>query len=340
MTALLVSLINLSLSCYPEKLDYVDQILAYAKDKVLEFSDSPDLHSKATEGNLLGLLLAPIQHYTSVLYLLALANYQPLLALQPYGTRQSAAHAVVNSVLKNNTIIDIPEDVYGTLDLCDVLLRDQKDAPATSAPSQQNTYGGGMRHKPAELSFEQEEYVEKQGLLARMIHLFKSDNEDTQFLVSAYRVLQTRQYPNVFYLTNSSYRLLENNLVMAVIVFAILSLLLLSKLSSLLDVTSSKKNKTKFGKRRPLHFSDLFIKSFQLYITNVKSQIIVFICSCWQVKALMSVDLRKLPMSSSLRHLPFMKNPSLNLVHNSKLLLVSLGPFNKLVSSLSITMIL
>lgn len=160
----------------------MDQILAYAKDKVLEYSDSPDLHSKATEANLLGLLLAPIQHYSSVLYLLALANYQPLLALQPYSTRQQAAYAVVNSILKNATTIDIPEDVHGVLELCDVLLRDQKDAPVTAAP--QPTYGGnGGRQKHAELSLEQEEYIEKQGLLARMVHLFQSESEDTQFLL-------------------------------------------------------------------------------------------------------------------------------------------------------------
>lgn len=181
MTALLVSLINLSLSCYPEKLDYVDQILAYAKDKVVEFSDSPDFHSKATESNLLALLLAPIQHYSSVLTLLALAHYQPLLALQPYGTRQSVANAIVSSVLRNATIIAIPEDVHGVLDLCDVLLRDQKDAPVSATPPAQPY--GGMRQKASELTYEQEEYIEKQGLLARMVHLFKSDSEDTQFLV-------------------------------------------------------------------------------------------------------------------------------------------------------------
>ncbi|RCH82511.1 Vacuolar protein sorting-associated protein 35, partial [Rhizopus stolonifer] len=181
LTALLVSLINLSLSCYPEKLDYVDQILAYAKDKVLEYSDSPDLHSKATEANLLALLLAPIQHYSSVLYLLALANYQPLLALQPYGTRQATAYAVVNSVLKNATMIDIPEDVHGILDLCDVLLRDQKDSPVPASAASQNSYGG--RQRAGSLSYEQEEFAEKQGLLARMIHLFRSNSEDTQFLL-------------------------------------------------------------------------------------------------------------------------------------------------------------
>ena len=57
LTALLVSLINLSLSCYPEKLDYVDQILAYAKDKVLEFADSPDLSLQDYRIQSLGLVI-------------------------------------------------------------------------------------------------------------------------------------------------------------------------------------------------------------------------------------------------------------------------------------------
>ena len=39
ITALLVSLVNLSLSCYPDKIDYVDQVLEFAKRKVTEFSE-------------------------------------------------------------------------------------------------------------------------------------------------------------------------------------------------------------------------------------------------------------------------------------------------------------
>jgi len=34
ITALLVSLINLSVSCYPDRLEYVDQILGFAADKI------------------------------------------------------------------------------------------------------------------------------------------------------------------------------------------------------------------------------------------------------------------------------------------------------------------
>lgn len=37
VTALLVSLIGLSLSCYPERIDYVDQVLTFAKGKVDEY---------------------------------------------------------------------------------------------------------------------------------------------------------------------------------------------------------------------------------------------------------------------------------------------------------------
>ena len=39
VTALIVSLLNLSLSCYPDRIDYVDQVLTFAKNKVDEYAD-------------------------------------------------------------------------------------------------------------------------------------------------------------------------------------------------------------------------------------------------------------------------------------------------------------
>jgi vacuolar protein sorting-associated protein 35 len=39
ISALLVSLCNLALNCYPERLDYVDKVLTYAKDKTTEFTN-------------------------------------------------------------------------------------------------------------------------------------------------------------------------------------------------------------------------------------------------------------------------------------------------------------
>lgn len=174
ITALLVSLTNLSLSCYPDRLEYVDQVLSFAHDKIKEFRDSPDLHSPPATANLAALLVAPINSYQSVLTLLALQQYAPLLALQPFSTRRSLAHALISSVLKNETVIEASEDVNGILELCHVLIRDQTDsgnAPAVPKESRRGVY------HPTE----REEMAEEQGWIARMVHLFRAESLDVQF---------------------------------------------------------------------------------------------------------------------------------------------------------------
>ncbi|KAI6046979.1 vacuolar protein sorting-associated protein 35 [Pisolithus marmoratus] len=153
ITALFVSLTNLSLSCYPDRLEYVDQILGFTHEKIKEFSKSPDLHAPQTATNLAALLVAPINSYQSVLTLLAIPRYL-------FSTRRSIAHSVVSSVLKNETLIETPRDVDGVLDLCHVLIKDQNDTIPTSGS---------------------ENLAEEQGWVARMVHLFRAESLDTQF---------------------------------------------------------------------------------------------------------------------------------------------------------------
>ncbi|CAK9787175.1 vacuolar protein sorting-associated protein 35 [Cutaneotrichosporon oleaginosum] len=168
ITALFVSLANLSLSCYPDRLEYIDQILSYATTKVHDYQNSPDLRAPQTTANLLALLLAPILSYVSVLTLLAIPSYIPLLSVQPYTTRASIGQAVVSSVLKNDTLIESTSDVDGVLGLCAVLVRDQKDS-ASGAP----------RH--ARQPIDLREMAEEQGWVARMVHLFRSEDLRVQF---------------------------------------------------------------------------------------------------------------------------------------------------------------
>ncbi|KAG0370282.1 Vacuolar protein sorting-associated protein 35 [Gamsiella multidivaricata] len=175
ITALLVSLINLSLSCYPDNLGYADQVLGFAKDKAIEYNESPELQHKETVANLQNLLMAPIQHYPSILTLLDLPNFNALLSLQPYQTRRAIAHAVVGSILKNDTIISTPEDVNGVLEICAVMIRDQKDGGHNSSP-----FRSTRSNRNESGSVDPEEFAEEQGQLARIIHLFKSDDADTQ----------------------------------------------------------------------------------------------------------------------------------------------------------------
>lgn len=176
ITALLVSLTNLSLSCYPDRLEYVDQILGFAHDKIKEFSESPDLHAPQTAANLAALLVAPINSYQSVLTLLAIPHYVPLLSQQLFSTRRSIAHSVISSVLKNETIIEAPDDVDGVLELCHVLIKDQTD----SAASQSNAGAKEIRRQ-GPYHTEREDLAEEQGWVARMVHLFRADSLDIQF---------------------------------------------------------------------------------------------------------------------------------------------------------------
>ncbi|KAI6137331.1 vacuolar protein sorting-associated protein 35 [Pisolithus sp. B1] len=168
ITALFVSLTNLSLSCYPDRLEYVDQILGYTHEKIKEFSKSPDLHAPQTAANLAALLVAPINSYQSVLTLLAIPRYVPLLTQQLFSTRRSIAHSVVSSVLKNETLIETPRDVDGVLDLCHVLIKDQNDAIPTP--------GIGVVKETR-----QGDLAEEQGWVARMVHLFRAESLGTQF---------------------------------------------------------------------------------------------------------------------------------------------------------------
>lgn len=156
---------------------------------------SPDLHAQQTASNLAALLLAPINSYQSVLTLLALPSYAPLLSKQLYSTRRSLAHSIVSSVLKNETIIETPQDVDGVLELCGVLIKDQSDVANAPLPGAGGGAGGvGLAavhniHNTKEIRrqaphfVEREEMAEEQGWVARMVHLFRAESLDVQFEV-------------------------------------------------------------------------------------------------------------------------------------------------------------
>ncbi|KAG6830850.1 hypothetical protein H0H87_006910 [Tephrocybe sp. NHM501043] len=179
LTALLVSLTNLSLSCYPDRLEYVDQVLGFTADKIQEFKER-HVELLAVAGH--PLLVAPINSYQSVLTLLAIPNYSPLLSKQLFFTRRSIAHSIISSVLKNETIVEAPEDVHGVLELCHVLIKDQSDSSiaATASPAQMNMNIKDIRRQ-GPYFVEREETAEEQGWVARMVHLFRAENLDTQY---------------------------------------------------------------------------------------------------------------------------------------------------------------
>ncbi|KAK9367768.1 vacuolar protein sorting-associated protein 35 [Lipomyces kononenkoae] len=188
VTALLVSLTNLCLNCYPAELDYIDQIMGFTLEKVEEFKDNADLHSPPAKNNILALLLAPISSYKSLLNVLAIPNYLRLLHAQSYATRRSIAAAVAHSILKNYTKIETPEDVEGVAELLRVIIKEgqQPSVPfsnntAAAVAPQAATNGGAANATNKRKDAETDETVEEQGWLARIVHLIQSDIPDVQF---------------------------------------------------------------------------------------------------------------------------------------------------------------
>jgi vacuolar protein sorting-associated protein 35 len=175
---LLVSLANLALNIYPERLDYVDQVLTFANQKVAEYANSADLHSQATQSQILSLLLAPIKTYMSMFTALALPSFIPLLHNQPYPTRRAVAGEVARSLLRNQTQIASVENLESVLEILKVLVKE--------GMQQAGSYPGGPIQRRA---METDETIEEQGWLARMIHLIHGPDNDTQFKVSLLQLI-------------------------------------------------------------------------------------------------------------------------------------------------------
>ncbi|KAL8945024.1 MAG: hypothetical protein Q9216_000008 [Gyalolechia sp. 2 TL-2023] len=167
--ALLVSLAKLALNVYPARLDYVDQILSYANEKVAQYANSADLHSATTQSNILALLVAPIKSFVSLFTAFALPSFIPLLNAQTYPTRRAVAGEVAQNILRKGTLISSPDDLEGVLEILRVLIREGMQPPGgySGVPSQRRTA-------------ESDETLMEQGWLARLIHLIQSPDNDTQ----------------------------------------------------------------------------------------------------------------------------------------------------------------
>ncbi|KAJ2901981.1 Vacuolar protein sorting-associated protein 35 [Zalerion maritima] len=166
--ALLVSLANLALNIYTERLDYVDQILDYASKKVAEHAKSADLHSPPAQHSLLTLLQAPLQRYASLFTAISLPTYVSLFKAQTYPTRRAVAGQVARTLLEHQTPIESVENLENVLEILAVLVKEGSQPPPG--------YPGMQRR-----AMETDETIEEQGWLARLVHLLQAEKNDTQF---------------------------------------------------------------------------------------------------------------------------------------------------------------
>lgn len=148
-------------------------MLQYAKEKTEQHANSADLHSQPSQTNILNLLLCPIKAYRSLFTALALPNFIPLLRAQAYPTRRALASEIAQSLLRNRTKISSEENLEAVMEILKVLIK-EGSAQSSSLP------GSGARRGQ-----ESEETIEEQTWLARIVHLIKSDSNETQLKVCA-----------------------------------------------------------------------------------------------------------------------------------------------------------
>lgn len=167
-----VSLLNLSLKCYPAKLNYVDQVLGFcgtfleglkSKEKISDYA------KPSAVKQIVLLLTIPLDNYKNVLTVIKLANYKKLTDYLAYQSRKKVAVDTVKNTIENETIISEPADAEKLLDLIQPLIKDEAD-------------------QPAESEVDKEDFEEEQHLVASLVHTF--DSEDPGKLYKIYLTIR------------------------------------------------------------------------------------------------------------------------------------------------------
>ena len=105
----------------------------------------------------------PIDNYKNILTALKLEHFAPLLDYFDYEGRKLLAIYIITNILENETLIPTLEQVDAVLSMVSPLVQDQLDQP-------------NIEEDP-------EDFAEEQGLLGRLIHHFKSETADQQYMI-------------------------------------------------------------------------------------------------------------------------------------------------------------
>ncbi|XP_073234316.1 vacuolar protein sorting-associated protein 35-like [Porites lutea] len=163
IVALQVSLINLALKCYPERVDYVDKVLQYTSEIFSKLNLAHMDKNNAVSKELTRLLKIPVDSYNNILTLLKLQYFSPLFDYFDYTSRKEMSLYVVTNAVDSAVKIPTQEQVDNVLNLVSSLVCDQDDQP--SEPD------------------DPEDFVEEQSLMGKLVTLLKSDNPDQQYLI-------------------------------------------------------------------------------------------------------------------------------------------------------------
>ncbi|KAJ8963966.1 hypothetical protein NQ314_005225 [Rhamnusium bicolor] len=173
MVALQVALVNLALKCYPNRIDYIDNVMLSSVEVFQRLGlEHLESHTSVAK-ELQKLLKIPLDNYNNLLMVLKLKHYAGLMQHLDYFGRKALSIYILTNALENETIIPSAEETEQALTLLNTLVSDKNE------------------HSIGELDME--ELAEEQCLLARFIHQLKSNIPDDQYLIltAARKILAT-----------------------------------------------------------------------------------------------------------------------------------------------------
>ncbi|EEH58100.1 uncharacterized protein MICPUCDRAFT_16600, partial [Micromonas pusilla CCMP1545] len=183
------ALLSFTIATHRERLDHVDGVLASCAAAMGASSsngDDDDDAGDARDGpiapamivsdpkgirQLVALLTTPLETYDPISVLRMSSYPRVMTLLLPANLRQLAA-TIARAVLRGETRVSTPEQVETLFKFIEVLIRDGDDG------------GGGV---------DEEDFEEEQGLVARLVHVLRSDSHETQYelLVAARKQFQS-----------------------------------------------------------------------------------------------------------------------------------------------------
>ncbi|PFX32322.1 vacuolar protein sorting-associated protein 35-like [Stylophora pistillata] len=163
IVSLQVSLINLALKCYPDRVDYVDKVLQYTSEIFSKLDISHMDKNNAVSKELTRLLKIPVDSYSNILTLLQLEYFVPLFKYFDFGSRKEMSLYLITNAVESAVTIPTQEQVDSVLNLVSALVCDQEDQPSESD--------------------DPEDFIEEQSLMGKFVTLLKGDSPDQQYLI-------------------------------------------------------------------------------------------------------------------------------------------------------------
>jgi len=161
--ALEASLLNLSITCYPDHLEYVDEIFKFCGD-ILTSKKDQITGNPACIKQLMKLLSIPLETFQNILTVLKLEMYPRLITFLAFDNRKRVAMDITKTAVEFTPAIPQADQVNKLLELIAPLVKDETAETATPQT-------------------DQEDFEEEQTTVASLVHLFDSEDVEQLFLM-------------------------------------------------------------------------------------------------------------------------------------------------------------